>query len=251
MIPYQIFTYFYMCIQEIVQTVKMLVPFCQVHVHLHDFKAAVSMSVTILMELRMLESPWTFVNVRPSFRRMKHCNVHLVKLHWHRYAQWKSWLWCESMKVWNEAKIKMKGKGSDCATVKVTMLPILSSATQPVKPVLNRDADNFASFSAPPEHSSKYCDTFVTISDNILWQFVTIFCDNIGTLFCDNIGTILQASQPLLSIVVNIVTLLWSFCDNLWQYFVTFCDIILWQYWDNFASFSAPPEHCSQHCRLQ
>jgi len=67
-----------MCIQEIVQTVKMLVPFCQVHVHLHDIIASVSMSVTILMELRMLESPWTFVNVRPSFRRMKHCNVHHV-----------------------------------------------------------------------------------------------------------------------------------------------------------------------------
>jgi len=78
MIPYQIFTHFYMCIQEIVQTVKMLVPFCQVQVHLHDFKTAVSMSVTILMELRMLESPWAFVNVRPSFRRMKHCNVHHV-----------------------------------------------------------------------------------------------------------------------------------------------------------------------------
>ena len=30
------------------------------------------------------------------------------------------------------------------------MLPILSSATHPVKPVLNREADKIARFSAPP-----------------------------------------------------------------------------------------------------
>ena len=32
------------------------------------------------------------------------------------------------------------------------MLPILSSATQPVKPDLKRDADNLARFSPPPGH---------------------------------------------------------------------------------------------------
>ena len=37
------------------------------------------------------------------------------------------------------------------------MLPMLSSAMQPVKPVLNRDADNFANFSAPPGHR-RYSD---------------------------------------------------------------------------------------------
>ena len=31
------------------------------------------------------------------------------------------------------------------------MLPILSSATHPVKPVLNREADKIARFSAPPD----------------------------------------------------------------------------------------------------
>ena len=40
--------------------------------------------------------------------------------------------------------------------MKVTMLPILSSATQPVNPVLNRDADNLARFSAPPDHRDNY-----------------------------------------------------------------------------------------------
>ena len=50
----------------------------------------------------------------------------------------------------------MKGIGSDCATVKVTMFPILSSATQPVKPVLNRDADNLVRFSAPPDCSNNH-----------------------------------------------------------------------------------------------
>ena len=33
------------------------------------------------------------------------------------------------------------------------MLPILSSATHPVKPVLNREADKIARFSAPPDQS--------------------------------------------------------------------------------------------------
>ena len=40
--------------------------------------------------------------------------------------------------------------------MKVTMLPILSSATQPVNPVLNRDADNLARFSAPPDRCHNY-----------------------------------------------------------------------------------------------
>ena len=35
--------------------------------------------------------------------------------------------------------------------MKVTMLPMLSSATHPVKPVLNRIADNSLRLSAPPD----------------------------------------------------------------------------------------------------
>ena len=50
------------------------------------------------------------------------------------------------------------------------MLPILSSATQPVNPALKRDADNLARFSPPPGHRHNHDEENYDENNDEAWS---------------------------------------------------------------------------------